>query len=57
MKKSILFSLIVLSIGNLFAQSKKKSASQAAAAPAPCKLNNQTDSLSYSIGIMVASFY
>jgi len=57
MKKSILFVLIVLSIGNLFAQSKKKSASQAATTPAPVKLNNQTDSLSYSIGIMVASFY
>ena len=57
MKKSILFVLIILSIGNLFAQSKKKSASQAATAPASVKLNDQTDSLSYSIGIMVASFY
>ncbi|HEX3080344.1 MAG TPA: FKBP-type peptidyl-prolyl cis-trans isomerase [Puia sp.] len=57
MKKSILFVLIILSMGNLFAQSKKKSASQAATASAPVKLNDQTDSLSYSIGIMVASFY
>jgi FKBP-type peptidyl-prolyl cis-trans isomerase FklB len=57
MKKSILFVLIILSIGNLFAQSKKKSASQATTAPAAVKLNDQTDSLSYSIGIMVASFY
>ena len=57
MKKSILFVLIILSIGNLFAQSKKKSASQATTAPASVKLNDQTDSLSYSIGIMVASFY
>jgi FKBP-type peptidyl-prolyl cis-trans isomerase FklB len=57
MKKSILFVLIILTIGNLFGQSKKKSASQAATASAPVKLNDQTDSLSYSIGIMVASFY
>ncbi|HET7001581.1 MAG TPA: FKBP-type peptidyl-prolyl cis-trans isomerase [Puia sp.] len=57
MKKSILFVLIILSFGNLFAQSRKKSASQATTAPAAVKLNDQTDSLSYSIGIMVASFY
>jgi FKBP-type peptidyl-prolyl cis-trans isomerase FklB len=57
MKKSILFVLIILSTCNLFAQSKKKSASQAATATTLVKLNNQTDSLSYSIGIMVASFY
>jgi FKBP-type peptidyl-prolyl cis-trans isomerase FklB len=57
MKKSILFVLIILSIGNVFAQSKKKSASQTTAAPAAVKLIDQTDSLSYSIGIMVASFY
>jgi len=57
MKKSILFVLVILSVGNLFAQSKKKSASQTAMAPASVKLNDQTDSLSYSIGIMVASFY
>jgi FKBP-type peptidyl-prolyl cis-trans isomerase FklB len=57
MKKSILFALIILSIGNLFAQSKKKSASQTTTAPASVKLTDQTDSLSYSIGIMVASFY
>jgi FKBP-type peptidyl-prolyl cis-trans isomerase FklB len=57
MKKSILFVLILLSTCNLFAQSKKKVASQASATTASVKLNNQTDSLSYSIGIMVASFY
>jgi FKBP-type peptidyl-prolyl cis-trans isomerase FklB len=57
MKKSILFALIILSTCNLFAQSRKKSASQAATPASPVKLNDQTDSLSYSIGIMVASFY
>jgi FKBP-type peptidyl-prolyl cis-trans isomerase FklB len=41
----------------MFAQSKKKSAASAAVATSVAKLNNQTDSLSYSIGIMVASFY
>jgi FKBP-type peptidyl-prolyl cis-trans isomerase FklB len=56
MKKTILFALIVLTASNLFAQSRKKSAASAPI-PAVAKLNNQTDSLSYSIGIMVASFY
>lgn len=56
MKKTILFALIVLSACSLFAQSRKKSAASATI-PAVAKLNNQTDSLSYSIGIMVASFY
>lgn len=56
MKKTILFALIVLTTCNLFAQSRKKS-SASKPAPAVAKLNNQTDSLSYSIGIMVASFY
>jgi FKBP-type peptidyl-prolyl cis-trans isomerase FklB len=55
MKKTILLALIILTTCNLFAQSKKKSATPAASTIA--KLNNQTDSLSYSIGIMVASFY
>jgi FKBP-type peptidyl-prolyl cis-trans isomerase FklB len=57
MKKTILFTLIILTTCNLFAQSRKKSAASASAAPTIAKLNNQTDSLSYSIGIMVASFY
>jgi FKBP-type peptidyl-prolyl cis-trans isomerase FklB len=56
MKKTILFALIVLTTSGLFAQSKKKSATASEAAVI-AKLNNQTDSLSYSIGIMVASFY
>jgi FKBP-type peptidyl-prolyl cis-trans isomerase FklB len=57
MKKNILFLLIILSACNLFAQSKKKSVSPSAAQATAVKLNDQTDSLSYSIGIMVASFY
>jgi FKBP-type peptidyl-prolyl cis-trans isomerase FklB len=55
MKKTILLPLIILTTCNLFAQSRKKSVMPAASTIA--KLNNQTDSLSYSIGIMVASFY
>jgi FKBP-type peptidyl-prolyl cis-trans isomerase FklB len=57
MKKNILFLLIILSACNLLAQSKKKSVSPSAAQATAVKLNDQTDSLSYSIGIMVASFY
>src|SRR4051812_31179373 len=57
MKKSILFVLIAFFTTNLFAQTKKKSASQIATPGNPVKLNDQTDSLSYSIGVMVASFY
>ena len=57
MKKRILFLLVILSSLGLSAQSKKKSASKTAAPVASLSLNNQTDSLSYSIGIMVASFY
>ncbi|HZZ76367.1 MAG TPA: FKBP-type peptidyl-prolyl cis-trans isomerase [Puia sp.] len=56
MKKTILFALIVLTTSSLFAQSRKKSVASAPTI-AVAKLNNQTDSLSYSIGIMVASFY
>jgi FKBP-type peptidyl-prolyl cis-trans isomerase FklB len=56
MKKTILFALIVLTTSSLFAQSRKKSVASAPTT-AVAKLNNQTDSLSYSIGIMVASFY
>ncbi len=57
MKKIILLALIILTTCNLFAQSKKKAAVAAATPATIAKLNNQTDSLSYSIGIMVASFY
>jgi FKBP-type peptidyl-prolyl cis-trans isomerase FklB len=56
MKKYIfLFSLTLIGF-QLFAQSKKKKAAMKAM-NTPVTLNNQTDSLSYSIGIMVASFY
>ena len=41
----------------LFAQSKKKSAAKPKGNSVPVKLVSQTDSLSYSIGIMVAGFY
>ena len=57
MKKTILLALITLSTCNLFAQSRKKSPSSTSTPTTAVKLNNQTDSLSYSIGIMVASFY
>jgi FKBP-type peptidyl-prolyl cis-trans isomerase FklB len=57
MKKYVfLFSLTILGI-HLFAQSKKKKAARADALHAPVSLVTQSDSLSYSIGIMVASFY
>jgi FKBP-type peptidyl-prolyl cis-trans isomerase FklB len=57
MKKYIFLFLLPLVSFQLFAQSKKKKTANAQALNAPVSLNNQTDSLSYSIGIMVASFY
>ena len=57
MKQTILIALIILTSCSLFAQSRKKSAASASAPSTAVKLKNQTDSLSYSIGIMVASFY
>jgi FKBP-type peptidyl-prolyl cis-trans isomerase FklB len=56
MKKYILLTLVTFITFSLFAQSKKKS-STTANPTTIARLNNQTDSLSYSIGIMVASFY
>ncbi len=50
----MILAISMLSSG-LFAQAKKKPVSQPVAAPAPLK--TLTDSLSYSIGLMVASFY
>ena len=56
MKKYILlFSLSVVCF-HLFAQSKKKPA-RATVVTKPITLKTQSDSLSYSIGVMVASFY
>ena len=57
MKKYILFFSLSLLCFQLFAQSKKKKASGAVPATETVSLKTQTDSLSYSIGIMVASFY
>jgi FKBP-type peptidyl-prolyl cis-trans isomerase FklB len=57
MKKYIfLFSLSLLCF-QLFAQSMKKKASKASAPTSVVSLKTQMDSLSYSIGILVASFY
>jgi len=56
MKQTILLAVIILNTCSLLAQSKKKSAASASTTSV-VKLKNQTDSLSYSIGIMVASFY
>jgi FKBP-type peptidyl-prolyl cis-trans isomerase FklB len=56
MKKYVfLFSFSLLCV-QLFAQSKKKTA-HSSNLQAPLILKTQSDSLSYSIGIMVASFY
>lgn len=51
--------ILVISMlsSGLFAQAKKKPVSHPVAAPAPAPLKTLTDSLSYSIGLMVASFY
>ncbi len=57
MKKYLVLFMFSVVCFQLFAQTKKKPQSQAAAHPEMVKLLNQTDSLSYSIGILVASFY
>jgi FKBP-type peptidyl-prolyl cis-trans isomerase FklB len=57
MKKYIAFVLSFLLCFQLFAQSKKKSVPKGAGSSDPVKLVSQTDSLSYSIGIMIAGFY
>ncbi len=56
MKKYILFLSLSFTCFHVFAQKKKKSGTPAAA-ELPVSLRTQNDSLSYSIGIMVASFY
>jgi FKBP-type peptidyl-prolyl cis-trans isomerase FklB len=57
MKKYIFLFSFILGYIQLNAQSKKNTASGAVPAPETISLKNQTDSLSYSIGVMVASFY
>jgi FKBP-type peptidyl-prolyl cis-trans isomerase FklB len=57
MKKYTFLFLLSLTCFQLSAQTKKRKAAQAATSSAPVSLKSQTDSLSYSIGIMVASFY
>jgi FKBP-type peptidyl-prolyl cis-trans isomerase FklB len=57
MKKHVVLALSFLLCFQLFAQSKKKSAPKGTGSSVPVKLVSQTDSLSYSIGIMVAGFY
>lgn len=56
MKKYLCLLLLTASIAQLSAQSKKKPDSKQGPKTVTT-LQNQTDSLSYSIGIMVASFY
>lgn len=55
MKQISLIVILSLATAGLFAQVKKKPVAHTALAPAPLK--NLTDSLSYSIGCMVANFY
>jgi FKBP-type peptidyl-prolyl cis-trans isomerase FklB len=57
MKKNILLFTLSLLCFQIFAQSKKKPVSKGTTGPAPVTLATQSDSLSYSIGIMVADFY
>jgi FKBP-type peptidyl-prolyl cis-trans isomerase FklB len=57
MKKYILLFSLSLLCFESFAQSQKKPASKGTGSSAPLVLKTQTDSLSYSIGIMVATFY
>ncbi len=54
MKRISLITLISILSAGLFAQVKKKPVSHASPAPAPLKTT--TDSLSYSVGLMVANF-
>jgi FKBP-type peptidyl-prolyl cis-trans isomerase FklB len=57
MKKYICLFSFSLFCFQLFAQTKKKPPVKATATTVPVRLSNMTDSLSYSIGIMVAGFY
>lgn len=57
MKKYILFVLLSNVCLGISAQTKKKPTAPVNPAPVAFKLTTQTDSLSYSIGLMVANFY
>ena len=56
MKKQFLLVILTLALIPAFAQ-KKKAPVKTPVAAVPVQLRSSTDSLSYSIGIMVASFY
>jgi FKBP-type peptidyl-prolyl cis-trans isomerase FklB len=55
-KYTFLFSIAILGLSSCSGP-KKTTALTPVMTVAPVKLNNQTDSLSYSIGVLVASFY
>lgn len=57
MKKYVFLLSLFFCCIQLMAQTAKKPVPKSAATTAQVSLNNQTDSLSYSIGIMVANFY
>jgi FKBP-type peptidyl-prolyl cis-trans isomerase FklB len=57
MKKYIFLITLITGCFQLYAQSNKNQASSETPGKQTSTLANQTDSLSYSIGIMVASFY
>ncbi len=57
MKKYLVLSILSVTCFQLNAQTKKKQPSQSQGRSEVVRLVNQTDSLSYSIGILVASFY
>ncbi|HCL82828.1 MAG TPA: peptidylprolyl isomerase [Chitinophagaceae bacterium] len=57
MKKYIFLFSLSFGCFQLFAQSGVKKTPQTTPSTSPVTLNNITDSLSYSIGIMVANFY
>jgi FKBP-type peptidyl-prolyl cis-trans isomerase FklB len=57
MKKYFFLITLIAGYSRLFAQSNKNPASKEKPGKQTLTLSNQTDSLSYSIGIMVASFY
>jgi FKBP-type peptidyl-prolyl cis-trans isomerase FklB len=55
-KYLVLFTISILAC-QLFAQTTKKPISHKTATPPIVKLSDETDSLSYSIGLLVATFY